>query len=181
MSCEILTPDVCLSSCIQSSLSPPSSFFFGLFHFLDSLTSHSTFTPYCSFMYPTPLETFARSLSPSCTDPVCAGGDGRSRGGARHAQGESSPPVGGTSSRQGLRPPRVPAVSAVPCAQQPNQGNPAPSFCSPATPPPSLPPPSPCAFHRVSGSRAFRVCDHVAGNVVDVQECRKVTKSVNHL
>lgn len=55
--------------------------------------------------------------------PVCTGGDGQSGGGAGRAQGKSSSSLGRTSSRQGLCPPRIPAVSAVPSPQQPNQGN----------------------------------------------------------
>lgn len=64
------------------------------------------------------------SISSSlCAGPVCAGGDGRSRVRAGQAEGEGPPPLGGTSSRQGLRPPCVPAVGTVPSPQQPNQGN----------------------------------------------------------
>lgn len=141
VSCDILTPDVCLSSCTQPSLStppPPTTFFFFWVVSLSQpfnpafrLHPQRSLTSPDASRNPRPL-----LFNPPCTGPVRAGGDGRSGGGAGRAQGESSPPVGGTSGRQGLRPPRVPAVSAVPRAQQPNQGNSAPSSCCNPPPPP---------------------------------------------
>lgn len=60
--------------------------------------------------------------------PVCTGGDGQSGIRAGQAKGKSSSSLGGTGSRQGLRPPCLAAVSAVPRPQQLNQGNTAPTL-----------------------------------------------------
>lgn len=54
---------------------------------------------------------------------VCAGGDGVSGGRAGQAEGKSSSTMGGTSSRKGLRPQSISAVSTIPSPQQLNQGN----------------------------------------------------------
>ena len=76
------------------------------------------------------LHLYFSISSSSCfmLGPVCTGGDGQSGGRAGQAQGKSSSSLGGTSSRQGLRPPCVPAVSTVPSPQQFNQGNTAPTL-----------------------------------------------------
>lgn len=57
------------------------------------------------------------------TGPVCPRGDGQSGGRTGQTQGKSSSSLGGTSRRQGLRPPCVPTIGTVPSTQQLNQGN----------------------------------------------------------
>lgn len=102
--------------------------------------------PFCGYTFPRPnvfFPSFARLIILTSTSilhlldtgPVCTGGSGQSGGRAGQTKGKSSSSLGGTSSRQGLRPPCITTVCTVLSPQQLNQGN---TFSIPATNPAPL-------------------------------------------